>query len=64
VLEIAGTYADYEWFLNDNESPVSLTESYTLNAADCPLGKNFLSIEVRTDAGVYYAKEITFIVNR
>jgi hypothetical protein len=64
VLEIAGTYADYEWRLNDNDEPVSRDASYTLNAADCPLGKNFLDVQVRTSSGTYYSKEITFIVNK
>jgi hypothetical protein len=64
TIEITGTYADYEWRLNDNDEPVSRTASYTLNAADCLLGTNFLDVQVRTTAGAYYSKEITFTVNR
>jgi hypothetical protein len=64
TLEITGTYAAYAWFLNDNETPVSTTAGYTLNAADCRLGNNFLTVEARTPNGVYYAREITFIVNK
>jgi hypothetical protein len=62
VLAIVGAYAGYTWRLNDKEVPVSTTVGYTLNAADCPLGKNFLTVELRTSAGRYYSKEITFIV--
>jgi hypothetical protein len=64
VLEIAEIYADYEWRLNDNDEPISSDASYTLNAEDCPLGKNFLDVQVRTSSGTYYSKEITFIVNK
>jgi hypothetical protein len=64
TIEIIGTYAAYEWRLNDNDEPVARTANCTLNAADCRLGPNFLIVEVRTSSGVYYAKEITFTVNR
>jgi hypothetical protein len=60
TLEIAGTYVGYEWYLNDEF--VSMSASYTLNAANCRLGPNYLVVEVRTAAYVYYSKEITFIV--
>jgi hypothetical protein len=61
-LEVTGAYASYEWYLNDGETPVSSTASYTLNAADCPLGRNYLTVEARTNSGTYHSKEITFIV--
>jgi hypothetical protein len=64
VLEIAGTYETYKWRINDKEEPVSVSASYTLNAADCPLGRNFLDVQVKTSSGAYYSKEITFIVNK
>jgi hypothetical protein len=63
-LEIVGAYASYRWLLNDSNTPVSITPSCVLNAADCPLGGNSLLVEVRTSAGAYYSREITFIVNR
>jgi hypothetical protein len=62
TLEVTGAYASYEWYLNDNETPVSSVASYTLNAADCPLGKNYLSVEARTSGGGYHSKDITFTV--
>jgi hypothetical protein len=62
VLTIAGTYADYAWYLNDNETPVSIGAAYTLQAADCRLGPNYLTVEAMTDGGVYYARVITFTV--
>jgi hypothetical protein len=62
TLEITGTYAAYAWRLNDNETPVSTTATHTLNAANCPLGNNFLTVEVTTSGGAYYAKEIAFTV--
>ncbi|MDR1248326.1 MAG: bacterial Ig-like domain-containing protein [Treponema sp.] len=61
-LEVSGTYASYAWYLNDNETPVSSAASYTLNAADCPLGRNYLSVEARTNGGAYHSKDITFTV--
>jgi uncharacterized protein (DUF1684 family) len=64
TIEIDGTYTSYEWLLNDSETPVSTTASYTLNAADCRLGPNFLMVEVRTNNGAYYAREITFTVDK
>jgi hypothetical protein len=64
TLEIVGDYASYQWLLNDRDTPVSTSASYTLNAADCLLGTNSLVVEVRTPAGAYYSREITFIVNR
>jgi hypothetical protein len=64
ALEIIGAYASYAWRLNDKTEAVSTTAAYTLNAADCPMGKNFLTVEVKTSAGRYYSKEITFIVNK
>ncbi|MDR0410901.1 MAG: bacterial Ig-like domain-containing protein [Treponema sp.] len=64
ALAIAGTYADYAWYLNDRVTPVSTTAGYTLNAADCPLGANFLSVEVKTADEAFYAKEITFTVSK
>jgi hypothetical protein len=63
-LEIVGDYESYQWLLNDSETPVSTSASYILNAADCLLGVNSLMVEVRTAGGAYYAKEITFRVNR
>jgi hypothetical protein len=62
ALEIAGTYAAYAWFLNDDETPVSTSAAYTLNAADCRLGTNYLTVEAKTNGGAYYAREITFTV--
>jgi hypothetical protein len=35
TLAIVGTYESYEWLLNDDETPVSTSASYTLNAVDC-----------------------------
>jgi uncharacterized protein (DUF1684 family) len=64
TLEIIGDYTSYEWLLNDSETPVSTSASYTLNAADCRLGPNFLMVEVGTTNGAYYAREITFTVNK
>jgi cytochrome c-type biogenesis protein CcmE len=64
TLEIVGAYASYQWLLNDRDTPVSTSASYVLNAADCPLGANSLVVQVRTPAGAYYSREITFIVNR
>ncbi|MDR1221138.1 MAG: bacterial Ig-like domain-containing protein [Treponema sp.] len=64
TIEIDGTYTSYEWLLNDSETPVSTGASYTLNAADCRLGPNFLMVEVGTTNGAYYAREITFTVNK
>jgi cytochrome c-type biogenesis protein CcmE len=64
TLEIVGAYASYQWLLNDSDTPVSTSASYVLNAADCLLGGNSLVVEVRTPAGAYYSREITFIVNR
>jgi hypothetical protein len=66
TLTITGTYAAYNWYLNDATMPVSLTAAYTLNAADCRLGTNVLTVEVKTkmSGGVHYAQEITFTVNQ
>jgi hypothetical protein len=64
TLEVVGTYASYTWYLNDTETPVSTTDSYTLKAADCPLGRNVIAVEVVDANGVYAGKEITFIVIR
>jgi hypothetical protein len=61
-LSIDGTYAGYEWYLNAGDTPVSTSPGYTLRAADCTLGRNFLTMQVKTGGGVYYAKEITFRV--
>jgi hypothetical protein len=61
-LEIDGAYASYAWFLNDAETPVSTSADCTLNAADCPLGRNYLTVEARTSGGAYHSKEITFAV--
>jgi hypothetical protein len=64
ILAIIGDYESYQWLLNDDETPVSTSASYTLNAADCRLGPNFLMVEVGTNNGAYYAREITFTVNK
>jgi hypothetical protein len=63
-LEITGTYTAYAWYLNAADQPVSTTANYTVNAADCPLGKNVLTVEVRTSGGTYYTREITFTVTK
>jgi hypothetical protein len=63
-LAITGTYAAYEWYLNIAQTPVSSTATWTVNAADCLLGKNFLTVQVRTSDGAYYAKELTVSVSR
>jgi hypothetical protein len=64
TLEVAGTYASYAWYLNDTETPVSTTAVYTLNAADCHLGRNVIAVEAVNANGVYASKEITFTVTR
>jgi hypothetical protein len=64
VIETTGTYTEYAWYLNDGGAPVSTDGGYTLNAADCHLGPNFLTVEVRTAVGAYYAKEITITVTK
>jgi hypothetical protein len=64
ALAISGTYADYEWYLNAAQTPVSRTATYTVNATDCLLGKNFLTVQVKTSEGAYYAKELTFNVSK
>jgi hypothetical protein len=64
ALEIAGTYAAYAWHLNDAATAVSTGAAYTLNAADCRLGTNYLTVEAKTTGGVYNAREITFTVNQ
>jgi hypothetical protein len=64
ALAITGTYADYGWYLNTAQTPVSRTATYTVNAADCPLGKNLLTVQVKTSEGAYYAKELTFNVSK
>jgi hypothetical protein len=64
ALAITGTYADYEWYLNAAQTPVSRTATWTVNATDCLLGKNFLTVRVRTSEGAYYAKELTFNVSK
>jgi hypothetical protein len=64
ALAITGTYADYGWYLNTAQTPVSRTATYTVNAADCLLGKNFLTVQVKTSEGAYYAKELTFNVSK
>jgi hypothetical protein len=63
-LTIDGTYADYAWYLNEDTNPVSTTGAYTLDAADCRLGTNVLTVEAKTSSGVHYAREITFTVNK
>lgn len=64
TLAVAGTYASYAWYLNDTETPVSTTDSYTLKAADCHLGRNVIAVEVVDANGVYAGKEITFTVTK
>jgi hypothetical protein len=63
-LTIAETYDEYAWRLNDAATPVSTGAVYTLDAADCRLGTNYLTVEVKTTGGVYNAREITFTVNQ
>ncbi|MDR1072088.1 MAG: bacterial Ig-like domain-containing protein [Treponema sp.] len=62
ILAITGAYASCQWLLNDSDTPVSTSASYTLNAADCRLGVNTLMVEARTASGAYYSREITFTV--
>jgi cytochrome c-type biogenesis protein CcmE len=62
TLTISGSYASYEWFLNDSAAAVSTNVTYTLKAEDCRLGPNRLSVRVKTVHGAYYAQEITFTV--
>jgi hypothetical protein len=64
TLEAPDTYTAYAWYLNDADAPVSVTAAYTLNAADCRVGRNFITVWATTSAGAHYSKEITFIVNK
>jgi hypothetical protein len=62
ISDPSGSYTDYAWYLNDKLAPVSMFNTYTLRATECRLGPNFLTVEVKTSTGVYYAKEIAFTV--
>jgi hypothetical protein len=64
TLATLDTYTVYAWYLNDGDDPVSADAAYTLYAADCPNGKNFITIWAQTSGGVHYSKEITFTVNQ
>ncbi|MDR0784404.1 MAG: bacterial Ig-like domain-containing protein [Treponema sp.] len=64
ALEITGTYTIYAWYLNADETPTSTSDGYTLNAANCRIGTNVLTVEVRVSGDRYYSKKITFTVTK
>jgi hypothetical protein len=64
TLTLDKTYTEYGWYVNGSSAAASTLISLTLNAANLPLGKNTLTVEVKTASGVFYAKEFGFTVTR
>jgi hypothetical protein len=59
---LSGDYAEYAWFINGNL--VSNEKAFILKASELSLRKNNLRVEVKTDTGIFYSKELVFSVTR
>jgi hypothetical protein len=57
---LARDYVEYAWFVNGNL--VSNEKDFILKAKGLPLKSNNLLVEVKTDTGTFYGKELAFTV--
>ncbi|MFP3042974.1 bacterial Ig-like domain-containing protein [Treponema primitia] len=62
TLSLSKEYAEYAWFINDSDSSASAEKTFVLKAEGLPFDNNRLRVEVKTDTGIFYGRELIFTI--